>query len=388
LHYQDGHAACQKLSFHLFSTFSIFEDIAFMSTKFIHGLDLSERYYHEIVQPILAARFGELPYAAARMHRGSEVLGYDDLTSADHCWGPIVEIYLAPEDYAQYADKIREVMTQELPREFAGYPTFLKPPNFNFKASNTEPVQHAVYCFSLDTLVGYRRDCPAGFMTAVDWLMTPQQRLRCLRSGRVFHDATGEVTAIRQLLHWYPRDIWLYLMACQWHRIGQEHAFLGRCGDVGDELGSRLVAGRLIHDLMCLCFLMEKQYAPYAKWFGRAFADLDCANELTPLFHKTLDAQSWQERQDQLCPAYQYVAAMHNALGIGDPLSTEIGYYYDRPYKVLQSAFDAVLFDAIESAEVQALPRNVGSIDQFVNSTDVLDWDSRRLRLRAMYEDN
>jgi hypothetical protein len=52
---------------------------------------------------------------------------------------------------------------------------------------------------------------------------------------------------------------------------------MARCGDVGDELGSRLVAARLIEELMRLCFLMEKQYWPYAKWFGTAFSKLACA---------------------------------------------------------------------------------------------------------------
>jgi hypothetical protein len=46
---------------------------------------------------------------------------------------------------------------------------------------------------------------------------------------------------------------------------------MARCGDVGDELGSRLVAARLIEELM------QKQYWPYAKWFGTAFSKLACA---------------------------------------------------------------------------------------------------------------
>lgn len=37
---------------------------------------------------------------------------------------------------------------------------------------------------------------------------------------------------------------------------------------------------------MRLCFLMEKQYAPYPKWFGTAFAQLDCAERLLPVFEE------------------------------------------------------------------------------------------------------
>jgi hypothetical protein len=44
-----------------------------------------------------------------------------------------------------------------------------------------------------------------------------------------------------------------------------------RAGFVGDELGSALIGSRLVRDIMNLCFLLEKQYAPYPKWFGTAF---------------------------------------------------------------------------------------------------------------------
>ena len=45
----------------------------------------------------------------------------------------------------------------------------------------------------------------------------------------MFHDGAGELTRTRARLAWYPRDVWLYLLACQWQRIGQEEAFPGRC---------------------------------------------------------------------------------------------------------------------------------------------------------------
>ena len=75
---------------------------------------------------------------------------------------------------------------------------------------------------------------------------------------------------------------------------------MARCGDVGDDVGSRLIAARLLGDLMRLCFLMERQYAPYAKWFGTAFARLDCAARLLPLFEGVLRAETWQATLQQL----------------------------------------------------------------------------------------
>jgi hypothetical protein len=35
-------------------------------------------------------------------------------------------------------------------------------------------------------------------------------------------------------------------------------SFLGRAGDVGDELGSKIVAARIVRELVRLSFLMER----------------------------------------------------------------------------------------------------------------------------------
>ena len=66
-------------------------------------------------------------------------------------------------------------------------------------------------------------------------------------------------------------------------RLNQEEHLMGRAGMVGDEIGSAVIGARLVRDLMHLCFLMERKYAPYPKWFGTAFARLACEAELCPV---------------------------------------------------------------------------------------------------------
>jgi hypothetical protein len=46
--------------------------------------------------------------------------------------------------------------------------------------------------------------------------------------GAVLHDGPGELTAVRALLAWYPADLWLWLMASQWHLIAEHEPLLGR----------------------------------------------------------------------------------------------------------------------------------------------------------------
>ena len=123
---------------------------------------------------------------------------------------------------------------------------------------------------------------PAAPLSAVDWLLMPEQRLLGVTSGAIFHDGLHAPVPLRGKLAYYPRDVWLYLLAAQWARISEEEAFVGGCGDAGDDLGSRIIAARLVRDLMRLCFLMERRYAPYSKSLGtlpsstRSFAHSSC----------------------------------------------------------------------------------------------------------------
>lgn len=69
-----------------------------------------------------------------------------------------------------------------------------------------------------------------------------------------------------------------------------------RAGIAGDEVGSAVIGARLIRDIMLLGFLLERRYAPYAKWLGTAFSRLACAPVLTPLLRRAQAAPNWQER--------------------------------------------------------------------------------------------
>jgi hypothetical protein len=118
---------------------------------------------------------------------------------------------------------------------------------------------------------------------------------------------------------------------------------------------------------------MERCYAPYIKWFGTAFAQLPCAKRLLPVFREVLAADSWEERQRHLVVAYESVAGMHNALGITAPLSAKVSPYFNRLILVVDaSRFSEAIRATITNEEVRALPENLGSVDQFLDSTDAL----------------
>jgi hypothetical protein len=83
-----------------------------------------------------------------------------------------------------------------------------------------------------------------------------------------------------------------------------------RCGQVGDELGSRVVGSRLVYDIMKICFVMEKQYVPYIKWSGKAYSKLKSGSILTPILELVFETTSWKERQEHVVSAYEIVPDM------------------------------------------------------------------------------
>lgn len=345
-----------------------------MNRPFLTGLQLSEQFYRDTIQPILAAHFPHLNYSAALLGPGSEVLGFDDAQSTDHDWGPRLQLFLSPEDLTTYQGPIDQRLRAELPLTIAGYSLNMARPGGEH-GSEPAPNDHSVVMVTVrDFFTRTLRFDPAGEIRAVDWLMVPDYAILTLVRGRVFHDGLGELAPIRARLDYYPHDVWLYLMAAQWKRIGEEEHFMGRCGQVGDELGSRVVAARLVRDLMKLAFLQERQYAPYIKWFGTAFARLACADDLLPMLLNITQAQSWQEREVYLSAAYHLVAEQHNALAITAPLSPEVEPFFTRPFQVIgaERIADAIRA-AITSQEVLALPIHLGAVDQFVDSTDAFN---------------
>jgi hypothetical protein len=82
-------------------------------------------------------------------------------------------------------------------------------------------------------------------MSALDWLLTPQQRLLGVVAGAVHADSSGALAAVRRALSWYPDDVWRWLLACQWRRLAHEEAFVARRAEVGDETGLAVTAGAI-----------------------------------------------------------------------------------------------------------------------------------------------
>ncbi len=342
---------------------------------FIHALDLNELFYGEVVAPLLESHFSGVRYSAALIGWGSEVLGYDDIQSTDHNWGLRFQLFLSEQDYEKYRQPLDEALNEHLPSRFRGYPTAFPIGVNEDQRGLADSLKHNI---DIETIRGFFNrylGCdPDREIRAADWLTFSEHKLLAVTSGKVFSDGLGELEALRRKLAYYPEDVRLYMLAAQWIKIFEEQSFVGRCGDVGDDLGSRLIAARQVKNLMKLCFLMERKYAPYSKWLGTAFSRLACASELSPIFKEVLQAAEWKERQEWLAKAYEAVARMHNALKITIPLAEKAAQYGGRPYLVVgDERIVEELIKAMTSEEIKSIKHGLGSVNQFIDSHSQLN---------------
>lgn len=359
-------------------------------TKFIPGLQLSELFYKEVVKPLIETKFPWLKYSAGLLDYGSEVLGYDSERSTDHHWGPRVLLFISPKDIG-LKKQIFDFLSRNLPPAFRGYSTHFGDPDqagvrLLAEAKAGQPISHRVEIHTIGSFFkNYLGINIKDKLTAENWLTLSEQRLRTIRSGKIFYNQLG-LKKVQNKLHYYPKDVWLYMLASEWSKIAQEEPFVGRCGDVNDELGSKVIAARLVQSVMRLCFLMEKEYAPYSKWFGTAFSRLKCANKLTPVLDKILVAKEWKEREKYLSQAYSIIAQMHNGLKITRLLSTAVSAFHDRPYLVIHGeTFAGEIKKKIKDPTVKILPADIGSVNQFTNTVDLLDNNELLNKMKVLY---
>jgi uncharacterized protein DUF4037 len=293
---------------------------------------------------VVSALLGGRPHSAALIGWGSDVLGFDTERSTDHGWGPRVEVFVDASDVAT---------------------------RFGW---DEVPVTHHVGVSELGEWLASRIGFdPRGGVATRQWLCTPQQRLLEVTAGAVFHDDGGRLESVRAALAWYPDDVWLWLLACQWRRLDQEEPFVGRAAEVGDELGSRVVAARLARDVMRLAFLLERRYAPYSKWLGSAFARLDAAATLGPALLEVVGADDYASREAALVVAVEELARRHNALGITEPVDASARLFHSRPFRVLGSGrFVDACLERVQDDWLRELPLT-GGVDQISDSTDVAE---------------
>jgi hypothetical protein len=120
---------------------------------------------------------------------------------------------------------------------------------------------------------------------------------------------------------------------------------------------------------------------------GTAFAKLAGVEVLIPLLRRVLVAPTWSERQEFLVPAYENVAAKHNALQITEAIPANVSRFHERPFLVIDGGrFASALRERIRHPTVKRIADRwlIGSVDQFSDSTDLVEDKARSFR--SIYE--
>ncbi|MHA2156710.1 MAG: DUF4037 domain-containing protein [Candidatus Hodarchaeales archaeon] len=349
-----------------------------MVPSFIPGLKLNQIFFEEAVKPILTEHFSSLRYDAALIGPGSEVLGFDDPISSDHHWGPRLQLFLAETDFSDLKIKIDLLLKQNLPYRIQGYSTHWSEPDPNDSGSQfLEPksagmVNHRVEIHSTSSYLKKVLNIEITDLTDIDWLVLPEQRLLELTSGKVYHSTLGELLKVREYFTYYPENVWYYKIASEWDHIAEEIAFVGRSAPRGDDLGSRLVAARLVRYIIRLAYILNRKYVPYSKWFSYSFSSLSIASDLQPVLLEVLNQTSWRKREKLLTKAYLILLDHQNSLHITPEIELQPTKYHSRDQIVIDVHKIILELKKLLKPPLDDVKYPLGSVDQFIVDTHIL----------------
>ena len=252
----------------------------------IKGLELSKKYFYDIVLPEFEKNLKDiLPLCAfGLVGEGSECYGYDDKLSQDHDFGPSVCIWLKKDDYLKYQDRINEAL-KNLPRTYLGFQE-LKESEWGYNRRGLLNIEDFYFKFIGSV------NSPK---TINDWQKIPETALATVTNGEVFLDNLGEFTKIReQLLNYYPEAIRQNKIATRLMNISQHGQYnYVRCLKRNDLVSANQCLYLFVDEVIHLVFLLNRRYKIFYKWANKALLDLKIlGSEIHKLLQDMVFAQN------------------------------------------------------------------------------------------------
>jgi hypothetical protein len=275
------------------------------------GLELCEKYFHEVGLPALQRECGDLVdrVAAGLVGDGSECYGYDDEISRDHDWGPGFCVWMTGEDYAAAGRKAQAVYSN-LPTSFDGY-----------ERLTSQWGEGRVGTMEIGAF--YNRFIGKGGPpeSLREWLLVPDNAFAAATNGKVFHDPLGEFSKIREaLLQHYPDDVRLKKLAARCMTTGQAGQYnFPRCAKRGEAYAAHHSETKFSFDAMSMVFLLNRKYAPFYKWLHRAVRELPLIGEETYGRIKALvEAEEWEKKAELIESITQVIINELRRQGLSD----------------------------------------------------------------------
>lgn len=254
--------------------------------KNIKGLELSKRYFYDIVLPEFEKKLNDIFSLCAfgLVGEGSECYGYDDELSKDHDFGPSVCIWLRKDDYLKYKYRINKIL-KNLPKTYLGFQE-LKESEWGYNRRGLLNIEDFYFKFIGST------NLP---QTINDWQKIPETALSTVTNGEVFLDNLGEFTKIReQLLNYYPEPIRQNKIATRLMNISQHGQYnYIRCLRRNNLVAANQCLYLFVDEAIHLVFLLNRRYKIFYKWANKALLDLKIlGNEVHKLLQDMVFAQN------------------------------------------------------------------------------------------------
>jgi hypothetical protein len=227
----------------------------------------SHGFFDEVVLPLLKQHF---PAEAAAMAAGffgygSEVLGLDDQYSTDHHFGLRVNALLPQRLLDAKGAAIEDMLAAKLPQAWRGR-------ELREGYTRTKGVALASLEHHLLSTIGL--DHPPA--NNIEWLAIPEEDITHVVAGEVWHDPSGQFSAVRRALQsYYPEPVRLRRLA-HWCRYfsGMGVYALQRALLRDNILYASTTFARSLRWGVQMAFLLDKTYYPYDKWLTQAFGKL------------------------------------------------------------------------------------------------------------------
>ena len=233
----------------------------------LKGLELSEQYYHELVEPAIRESCPEaLPHLAAGLvGEGSDCFGFDDEISKDHDWGPRVCLWLQDAAYERFFHVLSSTLAS-LPDTFRGERFSMRTP----EAAGRQGVLRTG-----DFYRSFTGD-PEGPRTLRDWLSLPESHLAACTNGKVFYDGPGRFSLIRHhILNGCPEDVRRKRLAARIALMAQsgQYNYL-RCLKHGEPVAAFLALSEFTKHGLAAVYFLNRRYMPFYKWAHRGIREL------------------------------------------------------------------------------------------------------------------
>jgi hypothetical protein len=228
------------------------------------GLEISSLFTSEWLLPFIDREFpGLRSHIAVGRFMGSDAIGADDRLSQEHGWGSTVEIYV-DDDCDIRDDELAARVNSAAPLEFQGTKR-----RGGHDTAVTLRRTHAYFQSAFGRVPREPREwlCCAARFEEIESI------LYFLRHESLFHDGSGQLTALRDRYHSYPDDIHRLRLATGFYDIAHygEYNFVWRLVERNDVIAMQMALGHFSKAVMRLPFCLDRDFAPYWKWLPHEF---------------------------------------------------------------------------------------------------------------------